>query len=113
MYEQSRKFPRVASKNVMRIGTFDGVDEAVSVSMNVCGGGCRFAIDETYNVGKVLKVFMLLSTQTIAPVSTVVWENRNDKGQYDIGVEFNTLSLADQDILEEYLSRELSMTCST
>ena len=105
MYEHLRKFPRINSKNVLRVAPLNrSVEETIQLTRVVGGGGCQFSSNESFGVGSILVIRLLLITQSINPIAKVVWEKSNGEGNFEIGVEFLILSKEEQDVLAQYVT---------
>lgn len=103
MRGESRKFPRVNSKKVLRVSTLDSVTDEFLVTSDVSSWGCKFDSRVSFGVGRVVFISMFILDKSIKPVGLTVREMQGTNSTYEVGIEFKTISAEDRKILEQLL----------
>ena len=86
---ERRKFPRIATDQVISFAPVDYSNEHLAVSTNVSAGGIRFeAVGCEIDMGDVLRVTFNVGESTVEAVGKVVWSTEMDPITMDVGLEF-------------------------
>jgi hypothetical protein len=103
---QRRKFPRIASQNVILVrGDESASAEGLARTKALGLGGCCFVSAAPPAVGSTVELLLSLGGRVIKTRSRIVYANPvNDKAE--IGAEFVEIAAEDRDYLKEYFDRQ-------
>ncbi len=91
MGKERRKYPRIATDQVISFALLEATDQ-LGVSKNVSAGGIRFeAVGCELNLGDTIRVTFNVGQHTVVAVGTVNWATELDALTTDIGIEFNEI----------------------
>ena len=89
--EERRKYPRIATDQVISFSHLDATD-CLGLSRDVSAGGLRFeAIACEIALGDVICLTFRLSGEPLEARGTVVWATEVDAFATEVGVEFHDL----------------------
>jgi len=103
-FTQTRRFPRVPSENTVMVERLGGEWEGAFSKTKVVGlGGCCFTHEKKMGLGSPLAVLISVQGRVIETKGSVVYENPTPDGRYEIGVEFQEITVEDRHIIEGLL----------
>jgi hypothetical protein len=86
---ERRKFPRIATDQVISFAPVDYPNEHLAVSTNVSAGGIRFeAVGCEMELGDTIRVTVNVGEHTVVAVGEVCWATELDAITSDIGLAF-------------------------
>ena len=99
-YTNRRRFPRIRSENavfVKKLGAES--EEGFAKTRSLGPGGCMFVNPEPLGVGSIVEILIHTSTRVLQAVGRVIYEKKSGDAAYEIGVEFGSIPLEDQKLL--------------
>jgi hypothetical protein len=100
--EDRRKYPRIATDQVISFAMLDARDQ-LGVGKNLSAGGIRFeAVGCELNLGDVIRVTFNLGQHTVVAVGEVSWATEVDSFTTDIGLVFHEVDPEALRLLEEF-----------
>jgi c-di-GMP-binding flagellar brake protein YcgR len=100
-YPQRRRFPRIASENVVLVGTADqAVEEGFARTRDLGLGGCSFVNAAPIAVGTMLDLSISLAGRVVRTTSRVVYD-LPEGDAHEIGVKFLSIDPEDAELLRE------------
>ena len=108
MMRERRKFPRIATDQVISFAPVNYSNERLAVSTNVSAGGIRFeAVGCEIELGDVLRVTFNIEDHTVVATGLVVWATETDPITQEIGIEFHEIDPEAIRLLEETIDPSL------
>ena len=99
---ERRKFPRIATDQVISFAPVQYSDEQLAVSTNVSAGGIRFeAVGCELELGETIRVTFNVGEHTVVAVAEVCWVTEIDPISSDIGLAFLEIDPSALRLLEE------------
>ena len=99
---ERRKFPRIATDQVISFAPVDYSNEHLAVSTNVSAGGIRFeAVGCELELGDTIRVTFNVGEQTVVAVAEVCWVTEIDPISSDIGLAFLEIDPSALRLLED------------
>jgi hypothetical protein len=97
-----RKFPRLATDQVISFAPVDYPGERLAVSKDVSAGGIRFeAVGCEMELGETIRVTFNVGEHTVEAVAEVCWVTEIDPISADIGLAFLDIDPSALRLLEE------------
>jgi hypothetical protein len=108
---KTRRYPRVISQNLLSVRPLsgDGEAETVTTSKVVGLGGVMFESERRYPVGRKLEMTILAGTELVKILVKVAWCNKGEGGRWQVGVEFQDITDAEQNKILDLLMRRISL----
>ena len=101
-FEQRRRFPRIASENVVLVRAAGGEDrEGLGKTRALGLGGLSFVTGDSLGVGRLIELFISLGGRVLPTRSRVVYELPVGD-RIEIGVEFVDLDPEAREYLRSY-----------
>jgi hypothetical protein len=101
MGKERRKYPRIATDQVISFAVLDHRDQ-LAVGKNISTGGIRFhAIGCEMNQGDRIRVTFNVGERTLEAEGEVMWATELDAVTLDIGLSFDALDPEDARLLDE------------
>ena len=106
---ERRKYRRIATDQVISFAPVETRD-LLGVGRNISAGGIRFeAVGCEIDLGDILRVTFNVGDHTVVAVGKVVWATEMDPITTDVGLEFLEIDSAALELLEEWMSGEVSI----
>jgi c-di-GMP-binding flagellar brake protein YcgR len=103
--QETRRYPRVASENVVLVQSSDPDEAGLFAKTRALGaGGCSFVAGEAPAAGTVVDVLLSLGGRIVRARSRVVYVNPSGD-RNEGGVEFLELEAEDREHLDRYFAR--------
>jgi c-di-GMP-binding flagellar brake protein YcgR len=100
--EKRRRFPRIASENVVLVRDGAAADaERLGKTRALGLGGCSFVTDHPPRIGAFIELLLSLGGRVVTTRSRVIYEIASGDRR-EIGVEFLEIDRADREHLERY-----------
>lgn len=100
--EDRRKYPRIATDQVISFSLLDARDQ-LGVGKDVSAGGIRFeAVGCELDLGDTIRVTFNLGDHTVVAVGEVTWATEVDSFTIDIGLSFLEVDPEALRLLEEF-----------
>jgi hypothetical protein len=101
-FEQRRRFPRIASENVVLVrGAGEDEHEGLAKTKALGLGGLSFVTEESLGVGRLIELFISLGGRVVPTRSRVVYEVPVGD-RIEVGVEFVDLDPEAREYLRGY-----------
>jgi len=101
---EQRRFPRIKTVNPVHVKRLsEGVLEACGRTAQLGLGGCMFVNHEPIGPGSKVDLVIGVKGGAINALGRVVYERLRDSEDYEIGVEFLSISPSDRAKLEKVL----------
>ena len=101
--QERRKFPRIATDQVISFAPVQLSGEHLAVSTNVSAGGIRFeAVGSELELGDTIRVTFNVGEQTVVAVGEVCWATELDSITSDIGLAFHEIDPTALRLLEDH-----------
>ena len=97
--DDSRRFPRIPSRNAVLVKETRDGDEAFVPTRTMSLGGCSFMSQEEIGSGEVLELLISVDQRVISAPARVVYSRLSDDSRYEVGVEFGDLAAEDREVL--------------
>lgn len=101
---QRRRFPRIATENVVLVRGADAVAEGLARTLALGLGGCSFVADSAQVADSLVEVLLSLGGRVVSARSRVVYSNPVEQ-RFEIGVEFLEIDAEDRDHLQSYFAQ--------
>jgi hypothetical protein len=99
---ERRKFPRIATDQVISFAPVSYTDEQLAVSTDVSAGGIRFeAVGCELELGDTIRVTFNIGDHTVVAVGEVCWATELDAITTDIGLSFLEIDPSALRLIEE------------
>ena len=103
-FAKRRRFPRIASENVVLLRTGGAADaERLAKTRAIGLGGCSFVTDHPPAIGAFLELLVSVGGRVVTTRSRVVYEIASGDRR-EIGVEFLEIDPADREWLERHFA---------
>ncbi len=101
--DESRRFPRVPSRNAVLVKETSDGDEAFVPTRTLSLGGCSFLSREPIDAGEILELLISVEQRVVQARARVVYSRQAEDQRYEVGVEFGELDPGDREILNGLL----------
>ncbi len=99
---ERRKFPRIATDQVISFAPVSFSDEQLAVSTDVSAGGIRFeAVGCELELGDTIRVTFNIGEHTVVAICEVCWATELDAITADIGLSFLEIDPSALQLIEE------------
>ena len=100
---ERRKFPRIATDQIVSFAPVDYSGDRLAVSKNVSAGGIRFeAVGCELEFGDTIRVTFSVGEHTVVAVAEVCWVTEIDPISSDIGLAFLEIDPSALRLVEEH-----------
>ena len=100
-YDRVRRFPRIASENVVLVKKLtDAAQEGFAKTRVMGMGGCMFTSREPFGVGVNVEILISVVCRVVRAVGRVVYELPASGDELEVGVEFLELGEKDREVIE-------------